>query len=96
MDVRDRQDAERLAGQTMESASDLWVAGVDLAALRGEEGELSPALVEEAVAGVLEARPHWRKARTPSFDGGARMSPTPAPSFGEALKRGGRRRRIPS
>jgi hypothetical protein len=90
LDTRDRADVERLAGATMADGRDLWVAGVELAALRDDDGTLSVELVEQAVADVLEQRPHWRKARTPSFDGGAR-TPVPAlgPSFGEALKRGG-------
>ena len=89
--ARDRADAERLAGQTMANGADLFAAGVELGALRDEDGALSPELVEQAVAGVLEQRPHWRRARTVSFDGGARMpAPEPGPSFGEALKGAGR------
>ena len=90
LDARDRADAERLAGQAMAAGSDLWTAGVQLAALRDDDGALSAELVEQAVAGVLEQRPHWRRVATVSFDGGARMTPDSAPSFGEALKGAGR------
>jgi hypothetical protein len=90
LDVRDRADAERLAGQTMSDGRDQWMCGVELAALRDEDGQLSPDLVEAAVAGVLAERPHWRKARAVSFDGGARTTPESPPSFGEALKGAGR------
>jgi hypothetical protein len=88
LDARDRADVERMAGETMASADDLWTAGgVTLEALRDpESGELSPQLVEEAVAGVLEQRPHWRKVAPATFDGGARRTPEPEPSFGAALK----------
>jgi hypothetical protein len=91
VDRRDRADAERLAGQTMESPADLWTGGVQLADLRDEDGALSSERVDEAVAGVLATRPHWRK-RGPGFDGGARQSPEQAPAhpFGEALKEAGR------
>jgi hypothetical protein len=91
VDRRDRVDAERLAGQTMELGADLWRGDVQLADLRDEDGALSSDLVDEAVAGVLAARPHWRR-RGPGFDGGARTTPEVAPAhpFGEALKQAGR------
>ena len=91
LDVRDRGDAEKIAGQAMAAGADLWVGGVELDALRGDDGALSPELVEQAVERVLAERPHWRKSPAAvSFDGGARM-PAPAPaSFGEALKTAGR------
>src|SRR4051794_18971268 len=47
LDARDRSDVERLAGATMADGRDLFVAGVQLAALRDpESGTLSPDLVE--------------------------------------------------
>jgi hypothetical protein len=89
LDHRDRADAERLAATSMAAGGDLWVGGVELAALRDDAGALSPELVERAVEGVLAERPHWRKT-TGGFDGGARASaPAPGPSFGEALKNAG-------
>jgi hypothetical protein len=92
LDTRDRADVERLAGATMADGRDLWAGGVELAALRDpESGALSPELVTEAVGELLEQRPHWRKARAVSFDGGARRSVEPAPSFGQAFKDARRR-----
>ena len=82
LDARDRSDAERLAGQTLAAGADLWVGGVELEALREDDGSLSPELVEQAVAGVLADRPHWRKPRAVSCDGGARTTPpVSGPSF---------------
>jgi len=89
VDARDRADVERLAGAKLADPSDLWQAGgVELTALRGDDGALEPERVEAAVDAVIAARPHWAKlAPTPSFDGGARATPAPAgPSFGAALK----------
>ena len=91
LDARDRADAERIAAQVMGDGRDLWVAGVELAALRDDDGALSPDLVNQAVERTLSDRPHWRRAPTVSFDGGARTTPPSGPpSFGEALKDAGR------
>ena len=81
LDERDRADAERLAGQRLADGADLWVGGIELAQLRGEDGALSGELVERAVGSVLEQRPHWRRP-SGGFDGGARTTPQTAPSFG--------------
>jgi hypothetical protein len=88
LDARDRADAERLAGESMAAGGDLWVAGVELSGLRDDAGALSANLVNEAVERVLSERPHWRRPRSGTFDGGARerSAPEPAPSFGQALK----------
>jgi hypothetical protein len=61
VDARDRADAERLASKAMASGADLWVAGVELASLRDEDGALDPQRVESAAAEVIKSHPH-RKA----------------------------------
>ena len=61
--ARDCADAERLAGARLADGADLWAAGVQLDDLLGDDGRLSEAKVNEAVARVLNRRPHWQASR---------------------------------
>ena len=80
-----RRAVETVAAARLESPEDLWLGGVELDDLRGEDGALDAELVQTALDRVLADHPHWRKPG--GFDGGARRTPDrPEPSFGEALK----------
>lgn len=82
----DRVAVEALASRVLKEPSDLWLAGVSLDKLRGEDGELSDELVRAAIERVAQDRPHWRLA-VPDFAGGAQPPGPPAqPTFGEKLK----------
>ena len=54
-----RAEAERLASDRLASGEDLSAGGVTLDDLLDADGRLDPKRVDEAVAGLLEARPHW-------------------------------------
>jgi hypothetical protein len=60
LDARDRADVERMIASKLIDPSDLWAAGVTLADLVDDSGELQPALVDEAVERTVKAHPHWR------------------------------------
>jgi hypothetical protein len=50
---------ERTVQPKLIDPADLWRGGVVRDQLRGGDGEIDPALVEEAVATVREQHPHW-------------------------------------
>lgn len=58
-----RRDAEALVGDKLLSASDLWVAGIELKDLLGDDGNVDKAKVDEAVDKLLTDRPHWAPKR---------------------------------
>ncbi|PPJ24147.1 hypothetical protein C5E45_28280 [Nocardia nova] len=64
----ERAEAERLAADVLTDPADLWAAGVKLDDLRSEDGALDAEKVTAAVAGIAEARPHWRRPPTPRPD----------------------------
>ena len=74
-----RNGAERklvkyLAKDRLADPSD-WTDGLDLDTLRGENGEISEDRIDEVLADVVTAKPHWgRKADEP------RPSTEPAPT----------------
>lgn len=92
VDLLDRAEVERIVSPSLADASDLWGA-VELDAVRGEDGAVDEAKVSEALAGLLEAKPHYRLDR-PRVDlhQGYRQEAAEPPSFGQALKSGGGRR----
>jgi hypothetical protein len=55
------RDAERHAAVGLADPTDLWRDGVTLADLLDDEGIIDPTLVEERVAQVLSAHPHWKR-----------------------------------
>lgn len=78
--------AERLAAERLQHPGDLWLAGVGVADLLGDDGEVDRSKVVEAMDRVLADRPQLAKPR-PDFDAGVRTrQPSPRPSFGQALK----------
>lgn len=64
--IMQRVEAERLAtgAGKLVSGEDLWSAGTKLEELLDDEGNLSTELVTNAVAAVLDSRPHWRQPAT--------------------------------
>jgi hypothetical protein len=91
VDRHDRAEAERLVSDGLADPSDLWGA-VGLDAVRGEDGAVDEAKVGDALAGLLERKPHFRKpSAQPNLHQGARQEVAEAgPSFGQQLKQGGR------
>ena len=87
-----RAEVERLASgdDGLAVPGDLWLSGVDLASLLDGDGNVDLAQVREAVAKVLDDRPHWRRAAPVGFDGGVRQ-PAPAGVTMQQLLQGKRR-----
>lgn len=91
VDLLDRQEVERIVSPSLADASDLW-GSVELAELRGEDGAITEEKVSEALAGLLKAKPHFAKPQhRVDLHQGARQEVAEPPSFGQALKSGGRR-----
>ncbi|RVW01320.1 hypothetical protein [Rhodococcus xishaensis] len=63
----ERREAEQLAVE-LADPRDLWVAGIDLDDLRGDNGTIDYAKVAAAVDEVLAEHPAWGKTRTPKPD----------------------------
>jgi len=92
-----RAEAERLvtaieAGYSpLAEGSDLWRAGVELAELLDEDGQVDRTKLKAAGARVGAAHPHWR-APVPDFSGGVRgtgPATDPAGALSERLRRAG-------
>ena len=64
VDQQDKREVERLAGDRLQNANDIWLT-TDIAALRDEEGALDADKISERLDAVLEQRPHWRKTNGP-------------------------------
>jgi hypothetical protein len=88
VDRHDRAEVERLVSPALADPTDVWSA-VELDALRGDDGVIGEAKVGEALAALLDRKPHYAKARV-DLHQGVRQSERVAPSFGQALKSGGR------
>ncbi len=73
-----RREAERVAGEHLADAADLWRDGLTLAELLDDDGNLDPGKVGGAARTVVEAHKHW-----------AAPGPRPRPSL-ENLRSGTR------
>jgi hypothetical protein len=60
LERHDRADVERMIAGKLIDPTDLWAAGVTLADLVDDSGEISPQLVDEAVERTIKAHPHWK------------------------------------
>lgn len=93
VDAADRREVERIAGESMQNASDLWLT-TNISDLRDEEGEIDRERVSERVEQLLSERSHWRKTSSvpTNFSSGVRQPIRRNASLGEAFKRsiGGR------
>ncbi len=89
VDDHDRREVERLAGEHLAEPADLWLAS-SLDVMRTDDGALDREKVGAELARVTSEKPHWSKANRPNFHQGARALPVEPPSFGQALKSGGR------
>lgn len=92
LDVMRRREAERLAVLPVGPATmglhdgrDLWLAGVDPAALVDEAGAVDPERVAEAVRSIGRERPHLLQ-KVPDFDGGARTGVRESRDWGALIK----------
>lgn len=65
LETLQRTEAERLAGKRLGRGADLWAGGIELESLLDENGDLSNELLDQAVAQVLAAHPHWRGHTAP-------------------------------
>ena len=81
----DRAEVERLVGDRLLDAADIWTNGTDLEALRDEDGAIDSERVDEAIKSLVAAKPHYGPPAT-NFHGGARRPVKQPASFGEALK----------
>ncbi len=92
LDVLQRAEVERIAtADGLAVPGDFWLAGVDLAELLDDGGNVALGKVREAVAAILVDRPHWRRAAPVGFDGGVRQ-PAPAGVSMQQILQGGKRR----
>lgn len=74
-----RAEAERVAGESLTDAEDLWLSGTQLVDLLDDDGNVNPETVAESAAALVEAKPHLARRRFQgSADGGPRPS-SPAP-----------------
>jgi hypothetical protein len=90
-----RREVEQLAetggafgAGAMNSGADLWLAGVQLAELLGEDGTVDATKTQEVVKGVLADRPHWRRPAVDVGMGVRNGGQTSGPSFADVLRRG--------
>lgn len=63
VDAMHRAEVERCAGTRLADGTDLWLAGVDLADLRDDTGQLDTAKVNDAIDAAVAAKPHWQDRR---------------------------------
>jgi hypothetical protein len=84
-----RREAERLAAEHLVRADDVWLAGADVAAVLGDDGEVDPAKVAAVAKTVLDGRPQlgtaWRPRPKPDDAQGA-FRGKPGTSWGDVLK----------
>jgi hypothetical protein len=93
LEAMQRREVERLAAADLAAPADLWLAGLELADLLTDDGDVDEAKVREAAARVLMDRPTWKRPEPPpAFDGGVRQS-APTQAGWQDVLLGGRRRR---
>jgi hypothetical protein len=87
VDAQDRREVERIAGDHMQNAADIWLT-TQIGDLRDEEGEIDREKINERVEQLLSDRPHWRKPNgpAPGFSSGVRQPLKPARTIGQAFK----------
>ena len=87
LDAQDKREVERIAGDKLASASDLWLA-VKLDELRDEDGELDSEKIGERVDQLVTEKPHWRKVEGPpaNFSSGVRRPISQPKTLGSAFK----------
>ena len=67
LERRDREDVERMIAHKLADSADIWRGDVTLADVTDpESGDISPQLVDEAVARVLKLHPHWGSGINPA------------------------------
>jgi hypothetical protein len=86
VDAQDRAAVERIAGDSLANASDIWLT-TQIGDLRDEEGEIDAEKVTERVTQLLDERPHWKKTGAIDFGGGVRQPVKRPATLGEAFKR---------
>ena len=91
VEAMQKREVERLVATDLATPGDLWLTDASLPEMLDESGDIDPAKVTQAVAGILESRPGWRRTTPSSFDGGARTSASTGVTFQQVLQ-GGRRR----
>ncbi|WP_052466539.1 hypothetical protein [Mobilicoccus massiliensis] len=86
-----RAEAERIASSRLAIGKDLWDVGdVDLDDVLDDNGDVDPALVETAVAALIETRPGLATPppRYPDMGAGRRGATTSAPTWADVMRRG--------
>lgn len=88
-------EVQRLAANKLADPADLFLGGITIDRLLGEDGEVDPQLVDEAAEAVLEQKPHWRSRPRPvgapasavNSDGKI-TGGTPTPTWADLLGKG--------
>jgi hypothetical protein len=58
-------EAHRIAATKLADPADLFLGGITIDRLLGEDGEVDPQLVDEAAETLLQQKPHWRSRPRP-------------------------------
>lgn len=94
VDGHDRAEVESRAREELHDPADLFSV-TSLEELRGDDGVLDAGKLDTVLETIKREKPHWMKTNPNQpldLHQGARQDADPAgPSFGAALKRGGRR-----
>lgn len=85
VDQNDRREVERLVGDRMQNAADIWLTA-SIGDLRDEEGTIDAERVAERVDQLLEQRPHWKRTAPADFSSGVRRPIQKPSSIGQAFK----------
>lgn len=83
-----RAEVARLASGTLAEGGDIWIAGVELAEVLNEDGNVDPDLVAAAAERVVAERPHWRSKFVPRGAPDNSNKPEPGtPEWGQFLSK---------